>query len=111
MATVSEIAKGLHLVKLRKSGGSASVTLPETLRHKVGFFVERGFIAVRAVGPVIVLAQVRQGTPDGASEESDEAIDAAVREWLATPEHAQRAMNGETAKSETGNGAANGSRG
>lgn len=94
MATANKIAEGLYLVKLRATGGSTSVTVPEEIRHKVAFFPEGGFIAVRAVGPVVILAQVRQATQDGATEESDAAIDQAIREWLREPQHAAKAVAG-----------------
>lgn len=102
MATeLNEKIRRLRLVKLRRTGGSASVTLPEEVRGLVGFFPERGFISVRAVGPVIVLAQVRQATEDGAREETDAAIDAAVRQWLEETDHAKSAIGAE----KVGNGA------
>lgn len=79
MASSSKIAKGLHLIKLRPLGGTASVTLPAEVRAEAG--LDFGFVGVRAVGELIVLCKITDVTEAGAGQQSIEAIDRAMRQW------------------------------
>jgi hypothetical protein len=92
MARDSKIAEGLHAVKLQVSGEDerSVITLPREIRQAVGFAPQAGFIVIRAVGPVVVLAQVKSGVPADIERETTELIDRAVTAWAQEIEDAAR---------------------
>lgn len=83
MARDSQITDGLHMVKLRVAGENASVTVPKEIRELVG--VEAGcFLAVRAIGPCVVICQITDVSADGAQRQADDAFEKAI---ATIPEH------------------------
>ena len=80
MGRETEIANGLHVVKLRIYGGNASVTLPEQIRESVNF--TNGFyLGVIALGPCVILARITDITPEGSTAEMQRAVRQAYKEW------------------------------
>jgi hypothetical protein len=82
MGRDSEIGEAIHRVKLQVADRKCVVTIPAEVRERVGFFPGGGYLAVRAVGPVVVIALLKTATDKESIEEADCAMDAAVHDWI-----------------------------
>lgn len=80
MASKTEIAPGIHLVKMRQYGAQMVLTIPKALQLPDGF--QNGFfLGVMAQGQCVVLARVTDATPEGAREEMRKAMKSAVKSF------------------------------
>ena len=71
------------MVKLTVVGETARVTIPKEIRDRAGI-KEGCFLAVRAIGPCLVICQISDVTPEGALRQADEKFEAAI---AGIPEH------------------------
>lgn len=80
MASKTEIAPGIHLVRIRSYGSQMVVTIPKALDMPADF--QNGFfLGVMRQGPCLVLATVTEATPEGAQAEMHKAFKAAIKSF------------------------------
>jgi hypothetical protein len=80
----TKISEGFHLVRLRGIGDEKySVGIPRDLAAEAQMFPGGGLIAVRRIGPCIVLCVSHYATADDALRESTSKFEKAIAEWNA----------------------------
>lgn len=91
----TEIAEGLHWVKLRKSSdASYSVSIPKEIAADAGMLAAGCLMVVQRVGPCIVLSLARYAIADDAKREAEQKVDRAMAEWQARPRAERTQSNG-----------------
>lgn len=86
----TEIAIGLHIVRPGWTNGAARVMIPRELAEQA--LPGEGAIAIRVVGPCLVLSRARFIARDEAKAEADLNFEAAIAEWQSSG--AAHARNG-----------------
>jgi hypothetical protein len=71
---------GIYLLKIRKYGENRAVSIPKKVAEGAEL-TEGFFVGILAVGPCVVMVQIRQGANKEIEEEVRVAFEAAIAAW------------------------------
>jgi hypothetical protein len=80
MARETEIAEGIHVIKISVYDTSSQLSIPKPLRVSTGITSSQ-FLGVMALGKCIIITPVRDTSADGIGSEMRHQFELAIKAW------------------------------